>query len=137
MTNSTLPSGFTEATKGGLICSADLVHGGIIDQEIVSGLWFVIFNDDSIDSLNGFSTRDEAIAAFNSSIKNRLAINAVAAVLSADCVDPENESLAMACLEECVGKTICQRIYREHTAAVIAAAKSFRKARIAREQQAA
>ena len=37
--------------------------GGIIDSEIVTGKWFIIFNDDR-ESLSGFETRSDAVDAF-------------------------------------------------------------------------
>lgn len=39
-------------------------YGGIIDKNLVSGEWFVIFNNDNFEALDGFATRDEAIDAF-------------------------------------------------------------------------
>lgn len=62
--NALIP-GWTESTVGGLICNPS-IFGGIIDSEIVSGEWFIIFNDDR-EVLEGFETREDAIEAFSSS----------------------------------------------------------------------
>jgi len=58
----TISTGWTESPSGKLLCSAD-ISGGIIDSNIVSGEWFVIFNDDR-EMQEGFDTRDDAIEAF-------------------------------------------------------------------------
>ena len=34
--------------------------GGIIDQAIVSGEWFIIFNSDQIDMIDGLESREAA-----------------------------------------------------------------------------
>jgi len=61
----TISNGWTEGTLGGLLCNPN-AGGGIIDVAIVSGEWFVIFNDDR-KTLDGFDTRDDAIEAFAAS----------------------------------------------------------------------
>lgn len=58
-----LPQGWTEAYPGGLATNTDPIKGGIIDSEIVSGLWFVIFSRDNLPLLDGFTSRDEAFRA--------------------------------------------------------------------------
>lgn len=66
-----LPDGWTESHQGGLVCSGHPLTGGIIDSEIVSGKWFVIFNDDSIDSINELATRDDALDAARAAFETR------------------------------------------------------------------
>ena len=58
--NSICP-GWSEATVGGMVCTAD-PRGGIIDKAILSGEWFVIFPDASI--VSGYESREDAIEAF-------------------------------------------------------------------------
>lgn len=58
----TICPGWTESRENGLLCNPNLA-GGIIDSEIVSGEWFVIFND-SRHTLGGYDSRDAAIEAF-------------------------------------------------------------------------
>jgi hypothetical protein len=56
--------GWSEGDNG-ILASADPIFGGIIDKAIVSGRWFVIFNDDSIPPTDlEFATRAEAIGHF-------------------------------------------------------------------------
>lgn len=57
----TICKGWTEARPGGLLCNPNR-GGGIIDSEIVSGEWFVIFNDGR--TLSGYDSREDAIEAF-------------------------------------------------------------------------
>lgn len=64
----TLPEGWTEALPGGMATNRDPVKGGIIDNEIVSGLWVVIFHRDDLPTLYGFSSRDEAFRAHRHAI---------------------------------------------------------------------
>ena len=45
-----------------MICNPNK-GGGIIDRTFASGEWFVVFNDDR-ETLDGFATRDDAVAAF-------------------------------------------------------------------------
>lgn len=44
--------------------NTDPIYGGIIDSEIVSGLWFVIFNNDDFVMLDGFASKADAFAAW-------------------------------------------------------------------------
>lgn len=67
MSNS-LPEGWTEAYPGGMAANRDPVHGGIIDNEIVSGLWFAIFNREDLPVLDGFTSRDDAFRAHEQAI---------------------------------------------------------------------
>lgn len=48
---------------GGMLASSDPASGGIIDRTILGNEWFVIFNRDSLDTLEGFTTRDDAVKA--------------------------------------------------------------------------
>lgn len=59
-----LPTGWSEAFPGGLACSADPVTGGIIDNEIVSKKWFVIFNREDLPTIDGLASRDDALHAY-------------------------------------------------------------------------
>jgi hypothetical protein len=54
--------GWSECIPGGLICNPQ-GEGGIIDSAIVSGKWFIIFNNDR-EPIEGFESRDDAVAAF-------------------------------------------------------------------------
>jgi len=62
--SSNLPTGWTEATPGGMITNPDPVVGGIIDINLASQKWFVIFNDDRYDPIEGLASRDDAINSF-------------------------------------------------------------------------
>ncbi len=53
--------GWREGASG--IVTNPRADGGIIDSEIVSGEWFIIFNDGR-ESLSGFETRSDAVDAF-------------------------------------------------------------------------
>lgn len=55
----------------GLACNADPVLGGIIDSEIVSGKWFIIFNDDELEMITDLASRDDAFKVFEESINNK------------------------------------------------------------------
>lgn len=58
-----LPDGWTEAEPNGLIANPDPIKGGIIDNEIVSGKWFAIPNNDAIPQITDLDTREDALAA--------------------------------------------------------------------------
>lgn len=62
----TLPPGWTEATRGGMACNPDPDTGGIIDQEVISGEWFVVFNREELDTISGLGSRAEAFAKYAS-----------------------------------------------------------------------
>ena len=49
-------------TESGLLVNPSIA-GGIIDKQIVSGDWFVIFNDDR-PTITGLENQDDAIEAF-------------------------------------------------------------------------
>lgn len=53
----------------GVACNTDPVLGGIIDSNIVSGKWFIIFNDDDLETAEGIDSRDEAFKVFEATIK--------------------------------------------------------------------
>lgn len=67
MTTSNLPQGWT-ANGDGIATNNDPQLGGIIDKAIVSGEWFVIFNDDDLEAIEGLSSRAEAFEAFKRAI---------------------------------------------------------------------
>ena len=57
-----------KGSGNGLICNADPILGGIIDKAIVSGEWFAIFNSPEIEPMEGFTSREAAIEAFNTKL---------------------------------------------------------------------
>lgn len=63
----TLPQGWNESASG-MACNNDPVLGGIIDKTIVSDEWFVIFNCDNIEMIEGLSSREEAFKEFQKAI---------------------------------------------------------------------
>lgn len=67
---STLSQGWNESASG-MACNSDPVLGGIIDKTIVSGEWFVIFNDDDLDMIEGLSSREEAFKEFQKAIESK------------------------------------------------------------------
>jgi hypothetical protein len=66
----TLPDGWTEAFPGGMATNKDPILGGIVDDELFSGLWFVIFNHEDLEPLDGFSSRQEAFTAHEQTISH-------------------------------------------------------------------
>lgn len=58
-----LPIGWTESAPGRLATNAHPTLGGIIDNRISDGRWFVIFNARSLAAIEGFATRADAFAA--------------------------------------------------------------------------
>ena len=59
-----LPPNWTEVSEGGMATCADPVFGGIIDQNIVTGKWFVIPNQADKKINEFFETRNEAFHAY-------------------------------------------------------------------------
>ena len=59
--NSLFP-GWTESGSTGLICNPHPA-GGIIDKTILTGEWFVVFNDGR-PTIEDLGSRDEAVKAF-------------------------------------------------------------------------
>jgi hypothetical protein len=57
------------AGPGTIMTNTDPQLGGIIDCAIVSGQWFVIFNSDKIDAIEGLSSREAAIAAHDAAVR--------------------------------------------------------------------
>ena len=55
-----LPSGWTEGYPGGIATNPDPIQGGIVDKEIVSGKWFLIFNHSDKIAVDGYATREDA-----------------------------------------------------------------------------
>ena len=60
--------------KDGIATNADPILGGIIDQTIMTGEWFVIFNDDAIPAIEGIATRAAAFEAFEAAIAARFVL---------------------------------------------------------------
>jgi hypothetical protein len=58
----------------GIATNNDPILGGIIDQNIVSGKWFVIFNSDEIEAIEGIDARAEAFAAHAAAIEATYAL---------------------------------------------------------------
>jgi hypothetical protein len=60
-----LPKGWTASAEhtDGIVVNPHPLEGGIVDQNIVNGQWFVIFNHEDLAALDGFATRDEALDA--------------------------------------------------------------------------
>ena len=67
--NDTPPPGWAESRPGALMTNTDPIEGGIIDREIVSGLWFVISHNDNIPKLSDCASRAEAYAALIREVK--------------------------------------------------------------------
>ena len=65
-----LPTGWTESHKDGIATNRDPDFGGIVDKNLVSGLWFIIPNSDHLNHLMGreFSSRDKAFNALATAI---------------------------------------------------------------------
>lgn len=59
-----LPDHWFESNPGKMICSNHPTEGVIIDYTIVSGEWFVIFNNPKIEMLEHYTSRIEAVKAF-------------------------------------------------------------------------
>lgn len=58
---------FSESTSG-MCVSNDPILGGIIDKRIIDGKWFVIFNDDDLDIMEGLDSREEAFQVYQHAI---------------------------------------------------------------------
>lgn len=74
MTPSNIPTGWkANDVQGtiGIACNNDPLLGGIIDTNMVSGLWFVIFNDDDLEMVEGLQSREEAFKVFEQTINNK------------------------------------------------------------------
>ncbi len=61
-----LPEGWSESAVGGMATNKDPETGGIVDKQIASGKWFAIPNRDGSEPLEGFDTREQALAALQS-----------------------------------------------------------------------
>lgn len=57
---SALPPGWSEASPGGMATNRDPVAGGIVDKNMTGLGWFIIFNDDAMETVEGLARRDEA-----------------------------------------------------------------------------
>lgn len=70
----TIPTGWkANDVQGtiGIACNNDPQLGGIIDSNLVSGKWFIIFNDDDLDMVEGLDTREDAFKVFNNTINTK------------------------------------------------------------------
>jgi hypothetical protein len=56
---------WTHLHKDGMATNPDPEYGGIIDYASMSGLWFVISNNDSIPSIEGLESKEEAFKYLN------------------------------------------------------------------------
>jgi hypothetical protein len=66
-----LPEGWTEATPGGLATNTDKEAGGIVDQRMGTGEWFLVAENDAAAALlkdRDFESRSEAFAALHEAI---------------------------------------------------------------------
>lgn len=74
-----LPAGWTESQPGGMATNLDPLNGGIVDSAFVTGEWFIVFNDSSIQGVQeGFATRADAFAALADALARRDAAKAEA-----------------------------------------------------------
>tara|TARA_R110000824_G_scaffold401790_1_gene616438 strand:- start:15152 stop:27736 length:12585 start_codon:yes stop_codon:yes gene_type:complete len=64
-----LVKGWSETSPGKMATNPDEKSGGIVDQNLQSGKWFVVPNDDSIGTLEGFDNRDEAFGALSKALR--------------------------------------------------------------------
>lgn len=55
-------------SANGMATNTDPVYGGIIDSEIVSGLWFVIPNHPGLKVMGDFASKADAFAALESAL---------------------------------------------------------------------
>ena len=70
----TIPAGWkANDVQGaiGIACNNDPQLGGIIDSNLVSGKWFIIFNDDDLDMVEGLDSREDAFKLFNETINTK------------------------------------------------------------------
>lgn len=61
-----------KVSETGIMCSNHPTLGGIIDKAIVSGKWFVVFNDE-IDLIEGLESIEDAKEAFVTAIRKKAA----------------------------------------------------------------
>lgn len=59
---------WTHVSENGMATSNDPISGGIVDQAIVSGEWFVVPNSDDIGFMDGFATKQDAMAALQAAV---------------------------------------------------------------------
>lgn len=60
---------WTESRPGGMAIHGDPSIGGIVDQQIADGSWFVVFNAD-IPPVEGLASRGEAFATWSQVIRD-------------------------------------------------------------------
>lgn len=61
-------NGWIHLSKDGIATNPDPIIGGIIDNEMVSGKWFVIPNNNDLLPGDGFASKDEAFTFLNNQI---------------------------------------------------------------------
>jgi len=59
-----LPAGWSESYRGGMATNPDPQRGGIIDKAALSSEWFVVFNRDGLDVVEGLASRQAAFETF-------------------------------------------------------------------------
>ncbi len=66
-----IPSGWTEASPGGIATNKDERTGGIVDVS-ADGTWFAVANAEGIPTLAGFKSRDDAFAALAAAVERNV-----------------------------------------------------------------
>lgn len=59
-----LPAGWTEQSPGGMATNKDPENGGIVDKVIGVNEWFVVFNREGMETIDGLASRADAFRAF-------------------------------------------------------------------------
>ena len=87
-----LPEGWTEASPGGLATGPV----GIVDRQIATGKWFAVPHREGAETLEGFDTRAEAIAALQAlqaqSLGDRLRAGPVRLSEAVRAIDPKAQA---------------------------------------------
>lgn len=60
---------WNHASPNGIATNLDPVFGGIVDTNIVTGLWFFVANNESVQAQDGFETKAAAISALEEAAK--------------------------------------------------------------------
>lgn len=73
-----LPRGWAASAENpdGIVTNPHPQEGGVVDQNIVNGQWFVIFNHDDLAAIDGFATRSEALEACQNQLRKHGLITA-------------------------------------------------------------
>lgn len=64
-----LPAGWTEQSPGGMATNKDPENGGIVDKVIGVNEWFVVFNREGMETIDGLASRADAFRAFAAAIE--------------------------------------------------------------------